>query len=207
MPSLLVHLGLAALLAAALLSEHYDWRALLVVLVVVAVPDLDTVLGLWVDGAHRAVLHNVWVVLVPAAALAWDVHLRERSSVRGRWGDRGVRVAWVSLVALGLAHIALDAFFNGVNLFWPVHDAFYDLSGRLVYSTDRGLVQTFIDLGDPDSAVRGTTAEVHYRTGVDPGDHPEREFHLMNRGDLLVVTVAGFAAAGYRLYEVHLRDR
>lgn len=203
MPSTFVHLGFGALLATALLSEHFDWRALSVVLIIVALPDLDTVLGLWMDGAHRAVLHNVWVVLVPAVVLTWDIHLRERSYVRERWGARGVRIGWVSLVSLAIAHIALDAFYNGVNLFWPVYDAFIDLNGQLIYSSEEGLVQTFVELGDDGSTVRGTTDDVHYRTGVDPGDHPVREFHLIQRAELFVIALGGFAAAGYRLYEEH----
>lgn len=200
MPSLVVHLGLAALLAAALLSTEFDRRALAIVLVAVCLPELDTFVGLVLEGTHRAALHNVWVVLVPAGALAWDLRLRERSWLRTRWGDRGVRIAWVSLFALLVAQIALDAFYNGVNLLWPVHDAFIDLSGELIYSSEDGLVQTFIDLED-DNTVRGTTNDTHYRTGVDPGDHPVREFYLINRGELLVVAVAGYLAAAIRLRE------
>ena len=207
MPSLLTHLALGALLAAALLSDHYDWRSLLIVLAVVAFPDLDTILGLWFEGAHRAFLHNIWVIVIPAVILAWDLHVREESFVLDRWGARGVRIAWVSMVALAFAHILLDAFFNGVNLFWPLHDTFYNLNGRLLYSAEQGLVQTFIELDEPEQMTVGTTEEVHFRTGVDPGDHPVREFHLINSGELLIVTVAGFFAAGHRLYAVHWLDR
>lgn len=209
MPSLLVHLGVGALIAAALLSRHYDWKALAVVLAVVALPDLDTIIGIWVTGAHRTVLHNIWIVVIPAALLAWDVGIREESTVRTRFGDRGVRIGWVSLVALAVGHILLDAFYNGVNLFWPLHDTFYDLSGSLIYSTDRGFVQTFVDVSNPEAMARGTTEDVHYRTGVDPagpGESPddlERIFYLINSGELLVLTIAGYLIAGYRLLEVH----
>lgn len=214
MPSTLVHLGLAALIATALLSDHFDWRALVIVFAVVAFPEIDTFLGLWFDGAHRAYLHNLWVVLIPAILLAWDTRRRERSFVRERWGDWGVRVGWVSLVSLLFAHILLDAFFNGVNLFWPVHDSFYDLSGRLIFSTERGLVQTFIELDDPTASVRGTTADTHYRTGVDPTspgepaeEDVERIFPLADNGTLFVVMVSGYLVAAIRLVEVHVLDR
>lgn len=207
MPSLLVHLGVGALIAAALLSDHYDWRSLVIVLAVVALPDLDTILGLWITGAHRTVFHNIWIVLIPAVLLAWDVHARDTSYVRDRFGSRGVRIGWVSLVALLFGHILLDAFYNGVNLFWPLHDSFYDLSGHLRYSTEHGIIQTFVELSDPASMSRGTTETVHYRTGVDPvgsGRSPadvERVFHLVNSGELLIVTLIGFLVAGIRLVE------
>ncbi len=207
MPSSLVHLGFAGLLAAALLSDHYDGRSLLIVCGVVLLPELDTFLGLWFAGAHRAYLHNLWIVLVPAALLWWDVRWREQSFLRQRWGARGVRVAGVSLLALLFAQLLLDAFFNGINLFWPVHDAFYDLDGQVLFSTDRGFVQTFIDLANTEESVRGTTADTHYQTGVDPAPPgesdagAEREFYLVNSGPLFVVTIAGACAAGYRLWE------
>lgn len=205
MPSTLVHLGLAALIAAALLDERFDARALAVVWIVVAVPDLDTFLGLWWDGAHRSALHNVWIVVVPAGLVWWDTRLRERSFLRDRWGDAGVRVAGVSLAALLLAQIALDAFFNGVNLFYPIHDAFIDLSGEAYLSDREGIVQTFIDVGNPTESVRGTTDDVHYQTGVDPAPpgesdaDVERRFPIAGNGPLFVVMLSGYLVAGYRL--------
>ncbi len=205
MPSTLVHLGLAALIAAALLDERFDVRALAVVWIVVVVPEIDTFLGLWWDGAHRAVLHNVWVVVLPAVALWWDTRWRSRSTVHDRWGTDGIRLAWVSLVALLLAQIALDAFFNGVNLFYPVYNAFIDLSGEVYLSDQDGLVQTIIELEDPESVVRGDTDEVHYSTGVDPAPpgasdaDAERIFPIAMDGPLLVVMACGYLVAGYRL--------
>lgn len=205
MPSTLVHLGFACLVAAALLADDFDERALAVVLGVVLLPELDTFLGLWFAGAHRAYLHNVWVVLVPVALLLWDVRLRARSAVRGRWGRRGVRVAWVALLALAATQILLDAFYNGVNLLWPLHDAFVDLSGRAYLSDREGFVQTFIEVGDPERSVRGTTDDVHYRTGVDPAPpgesaaDAERRFMLAETGPLFLLMVTGYVAAGIRL--------
>lgn len=200
MPSLFVHLGFAALLAAALLSDHFDWRALLVVFIVVSLPELDTFVGLWFDGAHRAMLHNVWIVIVPLGVLAWDVQFREYSFIRERWGARGVRVGWVSLLALGIAQLLLDAFYNGANLFWPVHDSFIDLSGEALYSTERGFVQTFVDFSEPESISRGTTNDTHYRTGVDPGGYQDREFYIAERGELFLLTIVGFLTAAIRLH-------
>lgn len=205
MPSTLVHLGLAALIAAALLDERFDARGLAVVWVVLLVPEVDTFLGLWWEGAHRAVFHNLWVVIVPGLALWYDTRIRGASFVRDRWGDYGVRVGWVALVALALAGIAVDAFFNGVNLFYPVHDAFIDLSGEAYLSDRDGFVQTFIDLEEPSSSIRGSTGDVHYRTGVDPAPPgqsdaaAERRFPIAGDGPTFVVMATGYLVAGYRL--------
>ncbi len=147
MPSTLVHVALGGLIGTALLGDAFDRRAIAVVMAVAAIPDLDTILGIWVPGAHRAVLHTmIWPVLF-GVVLAWDTGLRPRSALRQRAGDRAVRVAWVMLCALLFAHVLYDGVANGVNLLWPVHDRFYDFSGELLVSTDRGIVQSFIEFG------------------------------------------------------------
>lgn len=213
MPSTVVHLGFAALLAVALLDEEFDRQALGVVFIAVLLPEIDTFLGIWFAGAHRAFLHNVWVILVPGLVLLWDGWLRDRSYIRRRWGSRGVRIAWVSVFAVAVAQIGLDLVFNGVNLLWPIHDAFYDLSGRAYLSTDAGFVQTFIDLGDPSESVRGTTDDVHYRTGVDPtppgedASDIERRFQLAETGPLFLLMVTGYLVAGYRLVKQRFYGR
>lgn len=221
MPSTVVHLGFAALIAAALLSDHYDRRALAIVLVIAAVPDIDTFLGFWMDGAHRSVLHNVWVVVIPAIVLGWDVHLRQRSFVRRRWGSWGVRVGWVSLVAMLFGHVLLDTFHNGANVLWPLYDGFIDLDGELLLSNQEGIVQTFVDLSEPETNVRGTTNTTHYSTGIDPAPAtgsssggttstpeppPERRFPLADTGELFVLAVTGYAVAGLRFVGDRLDD-
>ncbi|WIV66333.1 metal-dependent hydrolase [Natrialbaceae archaeon AArc-T1-2] len=218
MPSTVVHVALAGLMGAALLGEEFDTRAILVVMAATAIIDLDTLIGIYVPGTHRAALHNVWVVLIPGTFLLWDVTLRDESYVLRRWGAYGYRVAWVTLVTVLVAHILLDAFYNGVNLFWPLHDRFYDLSGKLAVTDQRGLVQTFVELeaGDDgatvaDSTVRGTTEDTHYSTGFDPtrGETPgdvERTFPIASSGELFVVTIAGYATVAYRIFEERRRD-
>ena len=209
MPSTVVHVAFAGLLGTALLADAFDTRAILVVMGSSALLDLDTLIGIVVPGTHRAALHNVWIVFVPAVFLLWDGVIREESFVRTRWGDAAPRVAWVTLTALLVAHVLFDAFFNGVNLFWPLHDRFYDLSGTLLVSDQRGLVQTFVELdaGDvADSTARGTTANTHYRTGFDPTrDEPaagvERIFPIAATGERFVLAVAGFAAVLVRVLE------
>jgi len=208
-PSTVVHVAFAGLLGTALLADAFDTRAILVVMGSNALLDLDTLIGIVVPGTHRAALHNVWIVLVPAAVLLWDGAIREESLVRKRWGDAAPRVAWVTLAALLFAHVLFDAFFNGVNLFWPLHDRFYDLSGTLLVTDQRGLVQTFVELDAGDVAettARGTTENTHYRTGFDPTrEEPatgvERIFPIAATGERFVLTVAGFAAVLVRVVE------
>ena len=142
MPSTVVHLALAALLAAALLRDAYGTRALAVVLAVTVIPDLDTFLGLAFPGIHRAALHTLLIPLLAGTLIYYDTRISERSRLRA-YGTNAPRVAWVAVVAYAFAGIAPDLFMNGVNLLYPLHDRFYTVSGNLLISDQRGLVQTF----------------------------------------------------------------
>jgi len=201
MPSTLVHIAVAGLLGTALLGAAFDRRAILTVMAVAAVPDLDTLLGLWLPGAHRAYLHTLVFPAVLGVMFWWDVAVRSESTLRRRYGETGVRVAWVSLGAMVVAHSLYDGVVNGVNLFWPLQDRFYDLSGHLLYSTQRGLLQTFVET----DMFHGTTANTHYYTGVDPNrgaepENVERIFHLVQSGERLLLTLAGFGVVMVRLW-------
>ncbi|WP_458205613.1 metal-dependent hydrolase [Haladaptatus sp. NG-SE-30] len=199
MPSTVVHVAVAGLLATSLLADHFDGRAALVVLAAAAFPDLDTLVGLWVPGGHRAVLHTL---LLPAGVGAFLLADRAgRNWIRRRWGEYGVRVAWVSLVSLLVAGIGLDLFTNGVNAFYPVHDQFYSVSGEVSVSNERGLVQTFVE-----SKARGSTETTHYRTGFDLARGPdpkakERVFPIVQSGRQLLFGVMSFGILGFRVWE------
>ena len=216
MPSTLVHVALAGLIGTALLADRFDTRAILFVMAASALVDLDTFLDLWLIGTHRAVLHNlVWPTLA-GLALWWDLR-REEPYVLERWGARGARVAWVALVAVVFSHVLLDAFFNGVNLFWPLHDRFYDLSGQFLYSDERGFVQTFVEFDRAPDGTRtlsnataeGSVGETHYRTGVKPtadGSDAERLFPIAMTGERFVLLLSGYGVVGWRLFEERRRD-
>lgn len=146
MPSTVVHVALAGLVGAALLAEYFDGKAVAAVMAATALVDFDVFLGFWIEGAHRAAFHTLVLPALVGALLWWDLRRRDRSLVRSRWGPRGVRVTWVGLVAVTFAGIGLDAFLNGANLFYPLHDQFYELSGRVFYSTEEGFVQTLVNL-------------------------------------------------------------
>ncbi|MFC5971841.1 metal-dependent hydrolase [Halomarina salina] len=189
MPSLVVHVALAGLVGAALLGREFDRRSILLILLVPVIPDLDAFAGFVVPGGHRALLHTLFVPLGAALVLYYDTRRRESSWLRGRYGSRGVHVAWVAVVVYAFAGTGLDMFTGGgANPFYPLHDQFYAISGRLQYSSTEGWEQTFVELHlDPapadgssggrvvEAGQRGSTKDVHINTGIDPtrGREPE----------------------------------
>lgn len=194
MPSEVVHWALGALIAAALLGDEFDIRSLGIVLAVTALPDLDTFIGMIFVGTHRAALHNLVLPAIVGAILYYDVRMRDRSVMMERFGSRGIRIAWVSLLAFVVAGIGLDFFWTGVNVFYPIHDRFYRLWGNVLISNQRGLVQTVWEVGgtaDGVSSVGGTTKNTHYSTGVDPT--PKREPKTVER--IFPIAQGGFQLA------------
>ncbi|KAB1187755.1 MULTISPECIES: metal-dependent hydrolase [Haloferax] len=202
MPSTLVHVAVGGLLGAALLGRWFDSRAIFVVLAAAAVPDLDTFTSTVIPGSHRSLLHTLLLPLVLAAVVLYDTRLREQSVIREQWGTRGVVVAWVALAALLGGGIMPDLFTNGVNAFYPFHDAFYAINGEALWSSTRGFVQTFVELR-PESAPP-TTQTLHYSTVVDPSpgaepENVERIAPLASSGLELMLVVLGTTVVGGRL--------
>ncbi len=208
MPSTLVHVSLAALLAAALLADRFRARTLAVVCLAVVVVDLDVFVGWVVTGAHRAAFHTLLWPAVAGVAVAYDTVVRDRSALVGRLGADAPRVAWATVAAVVLAGIGPDLATNGANLLYPLHDQFYAFDGKLQLSSTRGVVQTFVE-----DASRGSTEQTQYYTGVDPdpstggGEEvggesaPERIFPLVGSGlELLLVATSAVVVA------VRLRD-
>ena len=207
MPPTLVNVAVGALLGAALLGAAFDRRAVAVVLAAAALPDADAALSLLVRGATNVVLHNLFVPAIAGAVLYWDTALREESWLRERYGWRGCRVAWVALSTYAVAGIGFDFFtLDAVNLLWPVHDRFYAVFGRLVYSTHEGVVQTYVEVGGHPLPLRspGTTATYHVETWLNPTPgtrNPpgvERRVRIVEYGWQAVVVVAGAAALAFR---------
>jgi hypothetical protein len=203
MPSTVVHLAVGAVVAAALLGDEFDHRAVAVVLAATAIPDVDTFAGLYMQGAHRALLHTLMLPVTAGAVLTYDTRIRAVSRLHGHWGPRGVRVAWVALAALLIGGILPDLMTNGVNAFYPFYDRFLTVDGELLLSNQRGVVQTFVDLSTQPER---TTENTHYWTGVDPtrGEEPEnveRIFPVVRSGFQLLVIVLGAFTLGARFWE------
>lgn len=215
MPSTLVHLAFGGLLAAALLGEEFDARSLLVVSGFVVLPDLDVFVEPFVPGAHRSLGHTLLLPAAVFAVLALDARRGAAAALYRRFGLRGVRVAWVGAFALLAAAIVPDLCVGGVNAFYPLHDQFYTLNGQLYYSTDRGWVQTLVDLSpEPTGSESGsgsaprTTDNFRFRTVLDaeqtfgtrPADRRvERIFPVATSGFRLALLVASTAVVGLRL--------
>jgi len=208
----LVTAAVGALLAAALLGDAFDRRAVAVVVAAALVPSLDAVASLAVPGATNALLHAVWLPLLAGGLLHCDTALRRESALRERGGWRAVRTAWVALAAFAVAGIGAALFAgDGAALLYPLEDARYVLRGRLVFSTQDGLVQTFLTLGAegpgilPIESVGGGVADPvgswinpDGRPGLDPG--ADREFRVVESGWQLVVVAAAAATLAVRAY-------
>lgn len=166
MPSTVVHVALAGLVGTALLADYFDGKAVAVVMAAVALVDFDVFVGFWIAGAHRAAFHTLLLPLLGGVLLWADLRRGDASLVRSRWGGRGVRIAWVSLLAVAFAGIGLDAFFNGANLLYPLHDRFYTFDGKVFYSTKEGFVQTLVNV-DVGALVEAVAPEESAGAGAD----------------------------------------
>jgi hypothetical protein len=223
MPSLVVHYAFVGLLAATLLGAAFDKRSLLLSVLVVTFPDIDAFIGLYWQAGHRAATTNLVIPAVLAVLIGVDLHIREESYIKSRWGAYGVRVSWFCVVVYAVGHVLLDLITGGANLFWPLYDQFYQLSGHLELSSQRGIVQTFVELPEPSSGSAGTgggtgssttqsmgnSSEVQMSTGVDPNPgqaEPEtvdRVFPIARSGWELVILVVGTCATTARLVVGH----
>ena len=226
MPSLVVHYAFVGLLAATLLGAAFDRRSLFLSVLVVTFPDVDAFIGLYWQAGHRAATTNFVIPAVLALLIAVDLYVREESYIKDRWGAYGVRVSWFCVVVYAVGHVLLDLITGGANLFWPLYDQFYQLSGHLELSSQRGIVQTFVELPEPTAQTSGSTSassgsggsttqsmgnssEIQMSTGVDPTPgqaEPEavdRVFPIARSGWELVVLVVGTLATAARLVIGH----
>lgn len=210
----LVVAAVAGLLAAGLLGPAFDRRSVAVVVLAAVVPDFDAAISLVVHGATNAALHTLWIPAAAAVAIYWDTTRREHSWLGSRYGWRGVRTAWVAVAAYAVAGIGLDLFAGaGANLLFPVHDTFYAIDGKLLYSTQDGLIQSYVAVGG-DGLVRigsaGTTATHHVPTWINPtpgtgiDSGVERRATIVGAGWHVIVVLASVAVLAIRFRRLRI---
>lgn len=208
MPSTLVHVAVGGLVGAALLGDRFTPKAIAVVLVAAAVPDLDSFLVPLIDGAHRSALHTLLLPGLLGTVLYVDSRVLNRSRIRERWGTSAPYVAGVAIAALIAGGILPDLVTNGVNALWPLHDQFYTVDGELKLSTQEGLVQTFVDLSPTaEETSPSTTQNTRYSTGADPkpwqeDEGPvERVFPVVSAGWQLMLVGLSAATVSVRSWQ------
>jgi hypothetical protein len=209
MPPTLVTVAVGVLIGVALLGPAFDRRSLALVALAAALPNLDAAVGLLVPGVTNALLHSAFVPAAAAVALYYDTERRESSWLRGRYGWYGVRVAWVAVAAYAVAGIGLDLFnIDSAAALYPLSDRYYSITGKLVLSTQEGVVQTYVEWGDGwlEVASPGTTETHHVETWLNPsagadGDVARRLRFVDSGWQLVVVIIAAAAAPAKRLLD------
>lgn len=208
----LVTVAVGVLLGVALLGEAFDRRAIAVVAVAAALPDLDAVVSLVVPGATNALLHSLFIPTAAALLLYVDTERRSTSILRDRYGWYGVRVAWVAVAAYAVAGIGLDLFnVESAAVLYPLSNRYYAVVGRFVLSTHEGVIQTYVQFADGwlKVASPGTTGTHHVQTWVNPTAGPDdpwgarRSLRLVDSGWQLVLVVTAVAAVPVK----HLLER
>ena len=217
MPSTLVHVAVGGLVGAALLGDRFTPKAIAVVLVAAAVPDLDSFLAPLIGGAHRSALHTLLLPALLGTVVYADARVDRfgPSRLHERWGPNVPYVAGVAVVALLAGGILPDMVTNGVNALWPVHDQFYTVNGELKLSTTEGIVQTFVDLSPTpeETSPPSSTDNTRYSTGADPTpwkeqkpDGPvERVFPVVTAGWQLMLVGLATATVSVRSWQTRGR--
>lgn len=199
----LVTVAVGVLLGVALLGEAFDRRAVAVVAVAAALPDLDALLSLVVPGATNAMLHSLFVPAAAAVLLYVDTVRRPESALRRRYGWYGIRVAWVAVAAYAVAGIGLDLFnVESAAVLYPLSDRYYAVVGRFILSTQEGIVQTYVSFADGWLTVAspGTTQTHHVKTWVNPTAGSDglraarRNLRIFDSGWQLVLVATAVAA-------------
>jgi len=196
MPPTLVSVAVGVLLGVGLLGAAFDRRSLAIVALAAGLPDVDATFEWLGVGAANASLHSAFVVLGAAGLLYYDTERREGSWLRVRGGWYGVRVAWVAVAAYAVAGIGLDLFSSdAVALFYPLSDRYYAIVGKLVVSTQEGLVQTYIEIGNGWLGVAspGTVESHTVDSWLTPAGE-ERRLRLVESGWQAIIVLTAAAA-------------
>lgn len=197
MPPTLVNVSVGILLGVALLGTAFNRRSLSIVALVAMVPDFDVLLSAIVPGVTNALLHAVWIPALAAGALYYDTTVRETSWLATRFGWYDVRIAWVATASYLIAGIGLDLFSSeSVALFYPLSNRYYAVIGEFVFTTQEGVIQTYVQLGEGwlGLATPGTTETYRVESWITPGGG-ERRIKLIETGWQAVIVATAVAAA------------
>lgn len=111
MPSIGLHLAVTLFFLTSILKED-DLKPALLLLPFGLVNDLDSFIGV-----HRAAFHNVFIIFVPLLIMITLKYLKI-TSIKERY--------FIFASLLLASHIFLDAFYNGVFLFYPFIEKSYN---------------------------------------------------------------------------------
>ncbi|HUV80132.1 MAG TPA: metal-dependent hydrolase [Candidatus Bathyarchaeia archaeon] len=111
MPSIGLHLAVTLFFLAAILKDD-DLKPALLLLPFGLVSDLDSFIGV-----HRGTLHNLFIIFVPLFVLVACKRLKG-STIKEKY--------FIFASLLLASHIFLDAFYNGVFLFYPFIEKSYN---------------------------------------------------------------------------------
>jgi hypothetical protein len=206
----LLNIAVGVLIAVALLGAAFDRRSVLLVAGAAALPDLDAAFGTITPGGPNAVLHSLFVAGGLTALLYFDTMVRDESWLGSQYGWYGVRVAWVALAAFVVAGIGLDVFSTeGVALLYPFSDRYYAIVGRFVLSTQDGIVQTYVTIGDGWLQVTSPgTVGTHTVESPLVATAGDRRIRLVDSGWQAVILVTAIVALpAKRLVERRERSR
>ena len=169
MPSIGLHLAVTLFIIASLLKDD-EFKPALLLLPFGLINDLDSYVGV-----HRATLHNLFIIALPLLLLLARKHLH-----RTIFKDRYLVFAAILLAS----HIALDAFYNGVFLLYPVSMASYNPTFWLGLN-EQGLTLLFSWL------VPGKVGELVYVITPTPG---VPEIAIISSGiELVILLLALFS--------------
>lgn len=200
----LVNVAFGVLIGAALLGAAFDRRSLAIVAVAAALPDLDSLAGLVIEGGANSVLHAVWLPAIAFGGLYYDTQVRESSWLRETYGWWTVRVSWVALTVYVVAGIGADLFGSGgVNLFFPVYDQFMSVDGRFTVTLlqEEGVPHSVAGLSSalPGIETHGSTGEYAVDTWLAPTGE-KRRLRIVDEGWQVVVVMTATVVGAIRLW-------
>lgn len=213
MPSMIVHISLAAVIACALIPiDKFSFRSLIIVILSVAIIDSDAFAFVIKEGLHRALFHNLILPTFLLLTVLYVLHIDSRKVIVENFDTAHVTFLCVTTyIAVIFAGIGLDFADTGVNLFWPFHDHFYTLDGRFIVSSEEGVVQTFVNspfeiLSDGSSGTPKDTDNFVYNTPVNPnsGGSSERIFPIAYKGWQVIIILTSIVTVSAKIIQANI---